>query len=135
MFLRSKHFYLLAFGLLLTGCASSVERTTASGFIKDPDFPTVFRNLTSATVGAGFSIVSTSAETGQIRALYRDNAIDIALKREIGGISVQVTMVEESSFGGMISTSTARTTLTAFCDALTDVLPGSACAVQGKAKR
>ena len=137
-----KRVWLMLFAFAVGSCASTVERTTASGFIKDPDFATVFRNLTSAAVGAGFSIVSTSAETGQIRAIQReshvlsgaDPVIDILLQRETGGVSVQVTMAEEERLGGVVSSGNPRSTLTAFCTALTDVLPSASCAINAKKK-
>ena len=140
MFKSSRRLWWIAVGFAVAGCASSVERTTATGFIKDPDFPTVFRNVTSATVGAGFSILSTSPDTGHISAIQReshllsgaDPAIDIALERANGGVAVQVTMAEETKLGGVVSSGNSKSTLTAFCSALTDVLPGATCAIQAK---
>ena len=49
--------WLLFLALAVTGC-STVERSSASGFIDDPDYATVFRNITSAAVDAGFTITS-----------------------------------------------------------------------------
>jgi hypothetical protein len=133
---------MLPFVVLVAGCASSVESTTASGFIKSPDYATVFRNVTSASVGAGFAILSTSPETGHISAIHQeshvlsgaDPQIEIALTRENGGVALQVTMATETKLGGVVSAGNPRSTLSAFCSALTDVLPDATCSVQAKKK-